>query len=79
MNPTYRQLIRSGVLGTLALIAMVYGLWAAAVAGGAPDAGQAFIAIFSLPKLLVPVVATAAIGWWLGGKLRARRSQNRTG
>jgi hypothetical protein len=63
----------------LALIAMVYGLWAAAVASGARDAGQAFIAIFSLPKLLVPVVATAAIGWWLGGKFRARRSQNRTG
>jgi hypothetical protein len=37
-----------------------------------PRPGQAFIAIFSLPKLFVPVVLTAALGWWLGGKLRAR-------
>lgn len=63
----------------LALIAMVYGIWAAALASGAPDAGQAFIAVFSLPQLLAPVIATAAIGWWLGGKLRARRSEDQPG
>lgn len=64
---------------TLALIAMVFGLWAAALARGAPDAGQAFIAVFALPELFVPVVAAAAIGWWLGGKHRARKSRDRPG
>lgn len=64
-----------GVVVTMAfaLFAMVIGLWAAAVASGVRDAGQAFIAIFSLPQLLVPVVAAAALGWWLGGRLRARK------
>lgn len=63
-----------GVVVTMAfaLVAMVVGVWAAAVAGGARDAGQAFVAIFALPKLLLPVVVLSAIGWWLGGKFHAR-------
>lgn len=67
-----------GVVATmaLALIAMVHGLWGAAVASGVPDAGQAYIAIFYVPALLVPVVAAAALGRWLGGKLRVHNSQD---
>lgn len=70
-----------GVVATMAfaLIAMVHGLWGAAIARGVHDAGQAYIAIFYVPQFLVPVVATAAIGRWLGGSLRARRSQDRPG
>ena len=65
-----------GVVATMAfaLFAMVLGLWAAALASGARDAGQAFIAIFALPQYLAPVVAVAALGWWLGGRLRAGKS-----
>lgn len=64
-----------GVVVTMvfALFSMVLGLWASALASGARDAGQAFIAIFMLPKLLVPVVALAAVGRWLGGKFGIRR------
>jgi hypothetical protein len=70
-----------GVVATmaLALIAMVHGVWGAALASGVRDAGQAYIAIFYVPPLLAPVLATAAIGRWLGGSLRARRSDDRPG
>ena len=40
---------------------------------------QAYIAIFYVPLLLVPVLAIAAFGRWLGGSLRARKSQDRPG
>jgi len=63
----------------LALVAMVHGIWGAAIASGVRDAGQAYIAIFYVPPLLVPVLATAAFGRWLGGSLRARRSHDRPG
>jgi hypothetical protein len=65
-----------GVAATmaLALVAMVHGLWGAAIASGVPDAGQAYLAIFYVPPLLVPVLATAAIGRWLGGRLRAQKA-----
>ena len=57
-----------GVVATmaLALVAMVHGIWGAAIASGVRDAGQAYIAIFYVPPLLVPVLATAAFGRWLG-------------
>jgi hypothetical protein len=66
-----------GVVATmaLALVAMVHGIWGAALASGVPDAGQAYIAIFYVPPLLMLVLATAAFGRWLGGSLRARRGQ----
>jgi glycosyltransferase involved in cell wall biosynthesis len=51
----------------------------AALASGVRDAGQAYIAIFYVPPLLAPVLATAAFGRWLGGSLRARRSDDRPG
>jgi hypothetical protein len=63
----------------LALVAMVHGIWGAAIASGVRDAGQAYIAIFYVPPLLVPVLATAAFGRWLGSSLRARRSHDRPG
>ena len=68
-----------GVVATmaLALIAMVHGVWGAALASGVPDAGQAYIAIFYVPPLLAPVLAIAAFGSWLGRSLRARRSDDR--
>src|SRR5262245_5186979 len=70
-----------GVVATmaLALVAMVHGIWGAAIASGVRDAGQAYIAIFYVPPLLVPVLATAAFGRWLGSSLRARRSHDRPG
>jgi hypothetical protein len=70
-----------GVVATmaLALVAMVHGIWGAAIASGVRDAGQAYIAIFNVPPLLVPVLATAAFGRWLGGSLRSRRSHDRPG
>jgi hypothetical protein len=69
-----------GVVATmaLALVAMVHGVWGAALARGVSDAGQAYIAIFFVPPLLAPVLATAALGRWLGGNLRARRSDDRS-
>jgi hypothetical protein len=68
-----------GVTATMAfaLIAMVHGIWGAAIASGVRDAGQAYIAIFNVPLLLLPVLATAAFGRWLGGSLRWRRSHDR--
>jgi hypothetical protein len=65
-----------GVVATmaLALVAMVHGIWGAAILSGVRDAGQAYIAIFYVPPLLVPVLATAALGRWLGGAIRARAS-----
>lgn len=70
-----------GVVATmaLALVAMVHGIWGAAIASGVRDAGQAYIAIFYVPPLLVPVLATAAFGRWLGSSLRARRNHDRPG
>ena len=70
-----------GVVATmsLALVAMVHGIWGAAIASGVRDAGQAYIAIFYVPPLLVPVLATAALGRWLGCSLTARRSHDRPG
>jgi hypothetical protein len=70
-----------GVVATmaLALVAMVHGIWGAALASNVPDAGQAYIAIFYVPPLLIPVLATAAFGRWLGGSLRARRSHEPPG
>jgi hypothetical protein len=70
-----------GVVATmaLALVAMVHGIWGAAIASGLRDAGRAYIAIFYVPPLLVPVLATAAFGRWLGGALRARGSHRRPG
>ena len=70
-----------GVVATmaLALVAMVHGIWGAAIASGVRDAGQAYIAIFYVPPLLVPVLATAAFGRWLGDALRARGSHKRPG
>jgi len=68
-----------GATMALALIAMVHGIWGAAIASGVRDAGQAYIAIFYVPPLLVPVLATAAFGRWLGSSLRARRSHDRPG
>ncbi len=62
-----------------ALIAMVHGIWGAAIASGVRDAGQAYIAIFSMPLLLVPVLAIAAFGRWLGGSLHSRRSHDGQG
>lgn len=68
-----------GVVATMAfaLVAMVHGIWGAAILSGARDAGQAYLAIFYVPPLLVTVVVTAALGRWLGGILRARKSQGR--
>lgn len=63
----------------LALVAMVHGIWGAAIASGVRDAGQAYIAIFYVPLLLVPVLATTAFGWRLGCSIRARRSRDRPG
>ena len=70
-----------GVVATmaLALVAMVHGIWGAAIASGVRDAGQAYIAIFYVPLLLVPVLATAAVSRWLGSSLRARGSHDRPG
>ncbi|MBR0713809.1 hypothetical protein [Bradyrhizobium liaoningense] len=70
-----------GVVATMAfaLVAMVHGIWGAAIASGVRDAGQAYLAIFYVPPLLVPVVATAAFGRWLGSALRARKSHGRPG
>jgi hypothetical protein len=67
-----------GVVATmaLALVAMVHGVWGAALARGVSDAGQAYIAIFYVPVLLAPVLATAALGSWLGRRVRARRSSD---
>ena len=67
-----------GVIATmaLALMAMVHGIWGAAIASGVRDAGQAYIAIFGVPPLMVPVLATAAFGRWLGSRLRAQRSHD---
>lgn len=68
-----------GVVATMAfaLVAMVHGIWGAAILSGARDAGQAYLAIFYVPPLLVTVVVTAALGRWIGGALRARKSQER--
>jgi len=41
--------------------------------------GHASIAIVYVPPLLAPFVATAALGRWLGGSLRARRGDDRLG
>jgi hypothetical protein len=70
-----------GVVATMALVmvAMVHGIWGAAIASGVRDAGQAYIAIFIVPPLLVPVLAIAAFGRWLGGALRVRGSLGRPG
>ena len=70
-----------GVVATmaLALVAMVHGIWGAAIASGVRDAGQAYIAIFYVPALLVPVLAIAAFGRWLGSSIRARNSPDRPG
>lgn len=70
-----------GVVATaaFALVAMVHGIWGAAIASGVRDAGQAYIAIFYVPPLLVPVFAIAAFGRGLGSSLRARRSHGRPG
>ena len=70
-----------GVVATaaFALVSMVHGIWGAAIASGIRDAGQAYIAIFYVPPLLVPVLATAAFGRWLGSSLRARKSHDRPG
>ena len=70
-----------GVVATMALVmvAMVHGIWGAAIASGVRDAGQAYIAIFIVPPLLVPVLAIAAFGRWLGGALRVRGSHGRPG
>jgi len=40
---------------------------------GTDHAGQASIAIFYVPLLLVPVLATTAFGWWLGCSIRAQK------
>jgi hypothetical protein len=58
-----------GVVATMAfsLVAMVHGAWGAALARGVSDAGQAYIAIFFVPLLLAPILATAAFGRWLEG------------
>jgi hypothetical protein len=66
------------VVATMAftLVAMVHGIWGAAIASSVRDAGQAYIAIFYVPPLLVPVLATAAFGRWLGRSLRGRRSHD---
>lgn len=68
-----------GVVATMAfaLIAMVHGLWGAALLSGARDAGQAYIAIFYVPPLLVPVLAMTAFGRWLGGRISARKPGER--
>jgi hypothetical protein len=62
-----------GVVATMgfALVAMVHGVWGAALARGVSDAGQAYIAIFFVPLLLAPVLASAAAGRWLRDALRA--------
>ncbi len=64
-----------GVVATMALtlVAMVHGVWGAAISSGVRDAGQAYIASFYVPPLLAPVVAAAALGKWLGGAVRARK------
>jgi hypothetical protein len=62
---------------TLAMVAMVHGIWGAAIASGARDAGQAYLAIFTMPPFLVPVLAIAAFGRWLGGARRTRGSHGR--
>lgn len=64
-----------GVVATAAftLVAMVHGVWGAAIASGIRDAGQAYIAMFWVPPLLVPVLATAAFGRWLGSSFRANK------
>ena len=64
-----------GVAATMAfaLIAMVHGVWGAALVSGARDAGQAYLAIFYVPPFLAPVVAIAAFGKWLGGSIRAQQ------
>ena len=60
--------IFAGVVATkaLALIAMVHGIWGAALVSGVRDAGQAYLAIFAVPPLLAPVLAIAGLGSWLG-------------
>lgn len=66
-----------GVVATMAfgLVAMVHGAWGAALASGARDAGQAYIAILFVPLLLAPVLATAAIGRRFGAAFRGGREQ----
>jgi hypothetical protein len=70
-----------GVVATMALamVAMVHGIWGAAIASGVRDAGQAYLAIFTMPPFLLPVLAIAAFGRWLGGALRVRESHGRPG
>ena len=70
-----------GVVATmaLALIAMVHGIWGAALLSGVRDAGQAYIAIFYVPPALAPVFAFATFGKWLGDSFRARKSDDRAG
>jgi hypothetical protein len=67
-----------GVVATMALtlVAMVHGVWGAALARGVSDAGQAYIAILFVPPLLVPVIVTTVLGRWLGDKLRAQKNNN---
>jgi hypothetical protein len=64
-----------GVVATMAfaLLAMVHGIWGAALLSGVRDAGQAYIVIFYAPPALAPVLAIAALGKWLGGVLRAQK------
>ena len=64
-----------GVAATmaLALVAMVHGIWGAALLSGVRDAGQAYIAIFLVPPALAPPVVLAALGAWLGRSFRARQ------
>ncbi len=70
-----------GVVATMAfvMVAMVHGIWGAAIASGVRDAGQAYLAIFTVPPLLVAVLAIAAFGKWLGGALRVRGSHGQPG
>lgn len=63
----------------LALVAMVHGIWGAAIASGVRDSGQAYIPIFYVPPLLVPVLATTAFGRWFGCSIRTRRSRDHLG
>ncbi len=70
-----------GVVATmaLALIAMVQGVWGAALASGVRDAGQAAFLLFYVPPLLAPAIALAALGKWLGGIFRVGGSEDRPG
>ncbi|WP_140978353.1 hypothetical protein [Bradyrhizobium guangdongense] len=68
-----------GLVATMAfaLVAMVHGIWGAAILSGARDAGQAYLAIFAVPPLLLAVVATAALGRWLGGARSANSAADK--